>query len=79
MYKCTHSEDIITGTRDILQSPGDKTIKKNSIKNKSQTHCARAYEVTSFLSTDCELSTETRSKNVYSLAQGQTTGGDKNR
>ena len=43
---------------------GAKTIKKNtnSTQNKSQTH-----EVTSFLSTDCELSTETCSKNVYSL------------
>ena len=46
-----------------------KTIKKNtnSTQNKSQTHCAKQYEVTSFLSTDCELSTETCSKNVYSL------------
>ena len=48
---------------------GAKTIKKNpnSTKNKSQTHRAKQYEVTSFLSTDCELSTETCSKNVYSL------------
>ena len=35
-------------------------------KNKSQTQRARAYKVTSFLSTDCDLSTETCSKNVYS-------------
>ena len=50
-------------------SPGAKTIKKNtnSTQNKSQTHRAKQYEVTSFLSTDCELSTETCSKNVYSL------------
>ncbi len=34
---------------------------------KSQTHRAEQYEVTSFLSTDCELSTETCSKNVYNL------------
>ena len=49
--------------------PGAKTIKKNtnSTQNKSQTHRAKQYEVTSFLSTDCELSTETCSKNVYSL------------
>ena len=49
--------------------PGAKTIKKNtnSTQNKSQTHHAKQYEVTSFLSTDCELSTETCSKNVYSL------------
>ena len=51
------------------QTPGAKTIKKNtnSTQNKFQTHRARQYEVTSFLSTDCELSTETCSKNVYSL------------
>ena len=49
--------------------PGAKTIKKNtnSTQIKSQTHRAKQYEVTSFLSTDCELSTETCSKNVYSL------------
>ena len=49
--------------------PGAKTIKKNtnSTQNKFQTHRAKQYEVTSFLSTDCELSTETCSKNVYSL------------
>ena len=48
---------------------GAKTIKKNtnSTQNKSETHHAKQYEVTSFLSTDCELSTETCSKNVYSL------------
>ena len=39
----------------------------NSTQNKSETHHAKQYEVTSFLSTDCELSTETCSKNVYSL------------
>ena len=50
-------------------SPWAKTIKKNtnSTQNKYQTHRAKQYEVTSFLSTDCELSTETCSKNVYSL------------
>ena len=49
--------------------PGAKTIKKNtnSTQNKSETHHAKQYEVKSFLSTDCELSTETCSKNVYSL------------
>ena len=52
-----------------LQSSGAQTIKKNtnSTQNKSETHHAKHYEVTSFLSTDCELSTETCSKNVYSL------------
>ena len=52
---------------------GAKTIKKNtnSTQNKSQTHLAKQYEVTSFLSTaDCELSAETCSKNVYSLGPG---------
>ena len=52
--------------------PGAKTIKKNtnSTQNKSQTHRAKQYEVASFLSTDCELSTETCSKTFilnYSL------------
>ena len=48
---------------------GAKTIKKNtnSTQNKSQTQCAKQYKVTSFLSTDCELSTNPCSKNVYSL------------
>ena len=51
------------------RSTGAKTIKKNtnSTQNKSQTHRAKQYQVTSFLSTDCELSTETCSKNFYSL------------
>ena len=49
--------------------PGAKTLKKNtnSTQNKSQTHQAKQYEVTSFLSTYCELSAETCSKNVYIL------------
>ena len=53
----------------IVLAPRAKTIKKKtkSTQNKSQTHRAKQYEVTSFLSTDCELSTETCSKNVYSL------------
>ena len=52
-----------------LYTSGAKTIKKNtnSTQNRSQTHRAKQYEVTSFLSTDCKLSTETCSKNVYSL------------
>ena len=54
---------------EFFLTPGAKTIKKNtnSTQNKSQTHRAKQYEVTSFLSTDCELSTDTCSKNVYSL------------
>ena len=54
---------------DKVWRQGAKTIKKNtnSTQNKSETHHAKQYEVTSFLSTDCELSTDTCSKNVYSL------------
>ena len=53
-----------------------KTIKKkkNSTQNKSETQHARAYKVTSFLSTDCESSAETCSENVCTvivLAPGQ--------
>ena len=49
---------------------GAKTIKKNtnSTQNKSQTHRAKQHKVTSFLSTYCELSTETCFENVYSLS-----------
>ena len=63
-YKNTHTLKTMIGI-----TPGAKTIKKNtnSTQNKSQTHRDKQYEVTSFLSTDCELSTETCSKNVYSL------------
>ena len=51
------------------EQPRAKTITKNtnSTQNKSETHHAKQYEVTSFLSTDCELRTETCLKNVYSL------------
>ena len=58
-----------------LHFQGAKTIKKNtnSTQNKSQTHRAKQYEVTSFLSTYCELSTETCSKNVYSLGPRRAT------
>ena len=53
-----------------MAGPEAKTIKKkkNSTRNKSQTQCARAYEVTSLLSTDCELSIETCSKTFIILA-----------
>ena len=52
-----------------LQTSGAKTIKKNTnrTQNKSQTPRAKQYGVTSFLSTDCEFSTDTCSKNVYSF------------
>ena len=52
---CTENE------LNVIRRPGAKTIKKNtnSTQNKSETHRAKQYEVTSFLSTDCELSTET--------------------
>ena len=63
--KCTHPASKYFG---ICQHRA-KTIKKNtnSTQNKSETHRAKQYEVTSFLSTDCGLSTETCSKNVYRL------------
>ena len=66
------SSSVILGSlfrQSSRLSSGANTIKKNtnSTQNKSQTHRAKQYEVTSFLSTDCELSTETCSKNVYSL------------
>ena len=49
--------------------PEPKTIKKNtnSTHNKYLTQRARAYEVTSLLSTDCELSTNPCSRFLYSL------------
>ena len=47
--------------------------KKNLTQNKSQTHCARAYEVTSFLSTDCELSTETYIVMAWASVRGHST------
>ena len=60
---------ITAAHRSFKHGQGAKTIKKNtnSTQNKSETHRAKQYEVTSFLSTDCEWSTETCSKNVYSL------------
>ena len=56
---------VVTGT-DIDWS---KTIKKNtnSTPNKSQTKRAKAYKVTSFLNTDCELSTNPCSRFLHSL------------
>ena len=53
---------------DRLHVPGPKTIKKNtnSTPKKSQTQRAKQYKVTSFLSIDCELSTETCSRFLYS-------------
>ena len=61
----------------LLSRLGAKTIKKNtnSTQNKSQTHRAEQYKVTSFLSADCDLSTNPCSKNVYSL--GPRLAGEK--
>ena len=69
MYNCIYVTMRYCGNIWQVSRPGAKTIKKNanSTQNKFQTHRAKQYEVTSFLSTDCELSTETCSKNVYSL------------
>ena len=60
--------DPVTGM-NLKRQQGVNTInkKENSTENKSQTlrRHTRAYEVTSFLSTYLELSTETCSQNVY--------------
>ena len=68
MYLCSLLKKDLT-VRNFIPDvrPGAKTIKKNtnSTQNKYQTHRAKQYEVTSFLSTDWELSTDTCSKNVY--------------
>ena len=68
-HKCCMARMLPGEVELVWEWTGAKTIKKNtnSTQNKSQTHRAKQYEVTSFLSTDCELSTETCSKNVYSL------------
>ena len=68
-YPSHSSSHCFTLQASLRNRPGAKTIKKNtnSTQNKFQTHRAKQYEVTSFLSTDGELSTETCSKNVYSL------------
>ena len=59
-HPCTIWVGMLLGARPIKKNT-------NSTQNKSQTQRAKQYEVTSFLSTDCELSTETCSKNVYSI------------
>ena len=54
---------VVYACRSVsVDSSGAKTIKKNtnSTQNKYQTHRAKQYEVPSFLSTGCELSTEKR-------------------
>ena len=63
------TDSVSTDRTSFSNLPGAKTIKKtkNLTQNKSQTQRARAYKVTSFLSTDCELNTEMCSKNFYSL------------
>ncbi len=67
--KNVFTSDVFCLVKLMWLSLGAKTIKKNtnSTQNKSQSHCAKQYKVTSFLSTDCELSIETCSRNVYSL------------
>ena len=69
-----HVSNRILGVDFVIWSlnnitPGPKTIKKktNSTPNKYQTQHARAYKVTSFLSTDCELSTDPCSRFLYSI------------
>ena len=51
----------------IAGQHGPKTIKKNSTQKNPKPTKLEDKKVMSFLSTDCELSTETCSKNVYSL------------
>ena len=68
----TYLDEVETAERltDIDQvRVWPKTVKKytNSTTNKSQTQHARAYKVTSFLSTYCELSTNPCSKFLYGL------------
>ena len=53
---------LLSRTKRGSQGP---RLKKLDWKTKTQ--CARAYKVTSFRSTDCELRTETCSKTVYSV------------
>ena len=65
----------------MVQRQEAKNIKKNTIStpNKSQTHRAEQYKVTSFLSTNCELSTETCSRLLYNLGPTATTRGQEAR
>ena len=53
----------------MMHRSGAKIIKKNTKLDSKQTSTYRVkqYKVTSFLSTDCELSTNPCSKNVYNL------------
>ena len=68
LFPAGSDEKLKRKLRSKLDTRGQDYKKNtNSTQNKSQTHRAEQYEVTSFLSTDCELSTETCSKNVYSL------------
>ena len=73
-YSIKFGFKIGNNTAAIAETSGAKTIKKNTNSNQNtfQTHRAKQYEVTSILSTDCELSTETCSKNVYSLGPRST-------
>ena len=62
-----HSVDAQLCKLATFLVPTKTIIKKQKTRVKTNlTQRARAYEVTSFLGTDCELSTETCSKNVYS-------------
>ena len=77
-YVITHSVSTLhnNGTYyvrlDVDTVRGPRLLRKtqNSTQNKRQTYRAKQYKVTSFLSTDCELSTNPCSKNVYNLGPG---------
>ena len=66
-YQGKHTNQVLVHLR--REGLGAKTIKKNTnlTPNKRQTYRAKQYKVTSFLSTDYELSTNPCLKNVYSL------------
>ena len=61
-------------TTTLARNRGQDYKEKEKLdSNKTQTQRARTYEVTSFLCTDFDVSTETCSKNVFSL--GPRTSG----
>ena len=64
------------------KGPRLKRKTQNLTQNKRQTYRAKQYKVTSFLSTDCELSINPCSKNVYNLGprgvEVGVLGGSKN-
>ena len=63
--------------RDLhISGLGAKIIKKYTKLDSNRTYRAKQYKVTSFLSTDCELSTNPCSENVYNLGPRFAGGGE---